>query len=251
MVPPGRFVALGDFEVPGLPPARAVSVYVPSDHVPDGTRPALYLFDGQNVFDDTYAFAGGWFVHDALDSIGRRGRNIPVIVAIAHGNAGRVNELVPWRMSMGGGKLEDFLGWMGHTLVPRVQSEFGLRAGPLGAVVGGSSLGGLAALYAHFRHPEIFGGALCMSPSFWVANRAIFEYVAHRPRPQFSRIYLDAGGREAGGKMLEMSQHMVNHLRWRGYDDNDLMWRPDQNAGHNESAWRRRLPKALRFMFKA
>ncbi|HMK73069.1 MAG TPA: hypothetical protein VK454_07000, partial [Myxococcaceae bacterium] len=61
-VPPGRFETLGEWAPPGLP-SRVVTVYLPSDHVADGTRPALLLFDGQNVFDDTHSFAGGWFAH--------------------------------------------------------------------------------------------------------------------------------------------------------------------------------------------
>ena len=39
-------------------------------------------------------------------------------------------------------------------------------------------MGGLAAMYAHFKHPAAFGSALCMSPSFWFAKKAIFRFVA-------------------------------------------------------------------------
>lgn len=251
VVPPGQFFSLGDFDVPGVPPARSVCVYVPSDHVRDGTRPALYLFDGQNVFDDSYSFAGGWFVHDAVDSIGRRGRNIPVVVGIAHGGDNRMNELVPWKIKQGGGSLEPFLDWMTATLIPRVQREFGLRTGPLASVIGGSSLGGLAALYAHYRNPETFGGALSLSPSLWVAKLGILSYLRDRPKPHFSRIYLDCGGQEGGGKMIEIAERLARQLRDRGYDEQQLLWRPDPSAGHNERSWRRRLPKALRFMFSA
>ena len=251
VVPPGNFVWLGNFDVPGLAPGRSVTVYVPSDHVRDHTRGALYLFDGQNVFDDTYAFAGGWFAHDALDSIGRRDRNIPILVGIAHGGEGRIDELSPWRMRMGGGKLDVLLDWIVETLGPRVQRDFALRAGPLGSVVGGSSLGGLAALYAHFRHPEFFGGSLALSPSLWVANGGIFRFIAEQSKPYVSRIYVDCGGQEGGGRMLPMAEQLTREVRNRGYSPNQLMFRPDVNAGHNERAWRRRLPKAFRFMFKA
>jgi predicted alpha/beta superfamily hydrolase len=251
VVPPGQFITVGSFNIPGLPPERTVTAYIPSDHVRDHSRGAIYLFDGQNVFDDTYSFAGGWFAHDAIDSLGRRGKNVPIIVGIPHGGASRIDELSPWKTRMGGGKLGEFLGWMKETLLPKVQEQFKLRHGALGSVVGGSSLGGLAALYAHFHSPEVFGGALCMSPSLWLANRAIFRYVEGRDVPTISRVYLDCGGQEAGGKMLPLAERMVHDLERRGYTPSQLMWRPDQNAGHNERAWRRRLPKAFRFMFKA
>lgn len=226
-------------------------MYVPSDHVPNGKRGALYLFDGQNVFDDTHSFAGGWFSHEALDSIGRRGRNIPVIVAINHGGTRRIAELTPWRARRETGPTGELLDWMIGTLIPRVQKLYGLRTGPVGSVIGGSSMGGLAALYAHFRNPETFGGALCMSPSFWVAGGEIFRYVQSKPNPAVSRIYLDCGGREGGGGMLAATRQMAYLFHRRGYGPRQLMWRPDRSAGHNERAWRKRLPKALRFMLKA
>src|SRR5215208_997815 len=48
---PGELRALGPFAVPGLA-ARHVRVYLPQSLAAGGTRFALYLFDGQNVFDD-------------------------------------------------------------------------------------------------------------------------------------------------------------------------------------------------------
>jgi predicted alpha/beta superfamily hydrolase len=251
VVDPGHFVTVGKFDVPGLSPGRTVTAYIPSDHVRDESRGALYLFDGQNVFGDQHSFAGGWFAHDAIDSIGRRGRNIPILVGIDHGGESRLDELSPWSMRMGGGKLDLLLDWVTSQLVPQLQKEFGLKKGPVGSVVGGSSLGGLAALYAHFRDAETFGGALCLSPSLWLANQEIFKFVRNHKNPHISRIYLDCGGQEAGGRMLTIAERMAHELERRGYTSAQLLWRPDVNAGHSERAWRRRLPKAFRFMFKA
>lgn len=44
-------------------------------------------------------------------------------------------------------------------------------------------MGGLAALYAHFRRPDVLGAALCMSPSLRFAERRIFDFVAAQPVP--------------------------------------------------------------------
>jgi hypothetical protein len=43
---------------------------------------------------------------------------------------------------------------------------------------------------------------------------------------------------------------MTAHLAGRGYDDDRLMFRPDSRGAHNEASWRRRLPKALRFLYR-
>lgn len=247
--PPGRFETLGDWVPPGLP-RRVVTAYVPADHVRDGTRPALFLLDGQNVFDDTYSFAGGWYAQDAVDALTRSTSNVPVVVGIPHGGERRVDELVPWKMSQGGGQLPAFLAWVISTVLPEAHQVYGTVPGPLGAVLGGSSLGGLAALWGHLKHPEAFGGALCLSPSLWVAGRAVFKEAQAFQRPEVSRIYLDCGGKEAAGRMLPVVREMSKVFKAKGYSATQLKFVPDAKAQHNEKAWRRRLPAALRFMFR-
>jgi len=45
-------------------------------------------------------------------------------------------------------------------------------------------------------------------------------------------------------------KRMAQHLVARGYDADRLMWRADPKGTHSEADWRRRLPKALRFMYQ-
>ena len=111
-------------------------------------------------------------------------------------------------------------------------------------------MGGLCSLWSHFHYPQAFGGALVMSPSFWVADRAIFADIRKQPTPEPSRIYLDAGARDDRGRLIPVVAAMAALLAGRGYDDDRLMWRPDARGSHNESSWRRRLPKALRFLYR-
>jgi hypothetical protein len=63
-------------------------------------------------------------------------------------------------------------------------------------------------------------------------------------------VYLDCGAREGGGRMLPLVERMAKKLRGRGYPPEQLMMRADQRGAHNERHWRRRLPLALRFMFR-
>lgn len=241
----GRFIVYDSLEVPGLAPRR-VRVYLPPGWSQFVQRRSLYLFDGQNVFGDDGSYAGGWYAHAAVD--GMRKVPAPALVAIDHGGEARIDELSAWSDRGKGGKIDLLLAWMTQTLMPRMRMEHGFSQGPPGVHVGGSSMGGLAALYAHFRHPEAFGGALCMSPSLWFANRAIFGFVAAQSIPWTTRIYLDCGAREGRGMMLPAVRAMAMDLRRRGYGDDRLMFRPDSKGTHSESSWRRRLPRALRFM---
>jgi predicted alpha/beta superfamily hydrolase len=117
-------------------------------------------------------------------------------------------------------------------------------------LIAGSSLGGLFALYAFFERPDLFGAVLAMSPSLWVGRGAAFRHLAGARRGVPGRIYLDAGGRETGGAALRQAEALARLLADRGYaPPRWLMWRPDRRGSHNERAWARRLPKALRFLY--
>ena len=228
---------------------RRVRTFLPSAY--DGTKPfpILVLFDGQNAFDDAGSFAGGWYAQDAVERLGKA-RSRPIVVAVDHGHAGRIDELAPYRRDGKPGRADAFVGWIASHLVPDLRKKHEVVAGPAGVLVGGSSLGGLAATYAHFRWPETFGGALAMSPSFWLGSPKIFDFVGQAGVPWTSQVYLDCGLGEGRGMMHRDAARMATLLRTRGYADDRLLFKSDPKGVHGERAWRRRFPAALRFFYK-
>jgi predicted alpha/beta superfamily hydrolase len=247
---PGEINLLGPFTVPGLAP-RLIRVYLPRTYTPAASHFGLYMFDGQNVFDDRPSFSGGWYIHEAVEGLAKSRRPAPVVIGIDHGGPGRNLELSAFPMEAEPGQAHVLLDWVTSSLMPALTAELNLVPGPLGSVVGGSSMGGLAAFWSHFHYPQAFGGALVMSPSFWVANQAIFADTAVQPTPVVSRVYIDAGAREDKGRVVDAVKTMVEQLTARGYDSDRLMWRADSKGTHSEASWRRRLPKALRFMYQS
>lgn len=210
-------------------------------HVPVGVStpaPLLVLFDGQNVLGDAGSYAGGWYADVATDALPKTVRR-PLVVAVDHGGLARIHEL--WR------GLAPFLAFVGHEVLPAVRARW--ETEPL-TVIGGSSMGGLAAFAAHLRDPVTWNRALVMSPSLWVDEGALFREFERSPLPSPSRIYLDVGARE-GGAMPMMAARLAETLNKRGYGPDTLMWRPDERGRHQERHWRRRLPKALRFLFRS
>lgn len=139
------------------------------------------------------------------------------------------------------------LQWVIGGLLPQVRARHAIVEGPVGCAIGGSSMGGLASLYAHFRHPEVFGGVLAMSPSLWVGDGQFFRWLNGVSTPWTSRIYLDAGAKEDG--MLSLAERLARALKARGYGDK-LLFKADPRGRHSERDWRRRLPSALRFMYR-
>lgn len=244
-----HLLVLGPFRVPHLSDRR-VRLHLPPRRG-EGPPPLVVMFDGQNVFDDEPSFAGGWHLHETARKIATKRRREPAIVGVDHGGEERVHELVPWPGARSHGKLNHLLDWMVGFLVPLLVSEYELCTPVEQRIIGGSSLGGLAALYAHHRHPETFGGVLAMSPSLWIAEKDIFDLVASAPRPHASRIYLDAGAREGGGSMLRAAERMHALLQQRGYGEHALRLRRDRAGKHSERDWRRRAPAALRFLLPA
>ena len=179
---------LGPFAIPGFPDERYVRVYLPSERTDGEPMPVLYMFDGQNIFHDSPSFSGGWYLHHAVHDLTAAGEVAPVVVGIDHGNEHRVHELSPFACDESRGEADMLIRWIVKTLRPRINGEFHVRTDVAGTAIGGSSMGGLAALYAHFRRPDVFGAALCMSPSLWFAEHRIYQHLAERPTPWTSRI---------------------------------------------------------------
>jgi predicted alpha/beta superfamily hydrolase len=244
----GTFIELGTFSAGAIVNRRA-RVYVPTR---TREKPSvLVMADGQNVFGDEGSFAGGWYAHEAAERVAIAMR--PVIVAIDHGGPERIAELGAPGSGDGAAKLGAFVELVVDRVLPALHARLQLGYGPASHYVCGSSMGGLFALYMHFRRPEVFGGAIAMSPSLFFQRRGIFDFVATEPNPYRSRIWLDAGAKEAGGRLVPLVGSMGQSLENRG-------WRPatgdlrvtvhvDPKGGHSEASWKRRLPKALRFAF--
>lgn len=238
---------LGPVRVPWLAGERRIRVYVPRPLRRGALLPVLYMFDGQNIFDDAPSFAGGWHLHETVQALAARGHAAPVIVGIDHGGPRRIDELSPFKIRMSKGQLPRLMTWMRTTLMPQIRRDYPVRRDVAGTAIGGASLGGLAALHAHFRHPDLFGAALVMSPSLWLGRGKMLRELPKLGHPLTSRIYVDAGARE--GHMLRDAKQLVDMLRARGWGPDDLLWRPDPQGRHSEACWRRRAPAAIDFLF--
>jgi predicted alpha/beta superfamily hydrolase len=210
----------------------------------------VVLFDGQNVFGDQGSFAGGWHAHRVAERVVTRRRAAPIVVAIDHGYGARQRELLPEIVAGKRGELDALVAFLRGPLAREVRSRFDVAPLPGRWIVGGASLGGLAALYAHLTAPEVFGGALCLSPSLGWGGRRLLGWVARHPLPWTSRIYLDCGVREGRGSARLWASAMANVFRARGYGPDRLRLRLDARGRHDEVSWRRRLPGALRFLVR-
>lgn len=210
--------------------------------VPRGVEerpPVLVLFDGQNVLGDRGSHAGGWRAHEAAERLPGTVRR-PVLIAVDHGDHHRIREL--WD------DLDSLLEFVTEQVVPHAEESVGQRFDPTTWVIGGASMGGLASLAALARHPHRFHGALAMSPSAWLAPEALAHELRHASLARAARAYVDVGQRESD-RMVHHATAVSRILEARLGPDR-VLWRTDRRGHHRERDWRRRLPKALRFLFR-
>ncbi len=254
---------------PQLRNRRHVDVYLPASYPSGVSYPVVYLNDGQNLSDPSTAFAGTWELEGTIDRLAWRGLDA-IYVGIAHAGRDRLAEYSPFADPRhGGGRADDYLAFLVHTLKPRIDRQFNTRRDRDGTAIFGSSMGGLLSLYAFFRHPAVFGRAGVMSPSLWFGHGAIVDYIQDAKVPR-GRLYLDVGTGEGAGTLRDVrrlgrllvrkgfrrqrravgaSSAGVSATR-RASAPASLGYVEDAGARHTEAAWAWRLEGALAFLLE-
>jgi len=150
-------------------------------------------------------------------------------------------------------KFSDFLA---KEVVPWVRENYYVTKDRNQTAVAGSSFGGLAATFAAFSHPEVFGNVISQSGSFWWKPKGDHEhewltrqFAASPVLPL--RFYLDVGLLERGPTLdngpdqVVVNRHMRDVLQAKGYS---IHYR-EFNGGHEYFNWRGTFADALLALF--
>ena len=241
---------------------RFIRVWLPPgyhDAQNSGRRyPVLYLNDGQNLFEASASFTGvEWQADETADRLIREGAVSPMlIVGLDNGGKNRIREYMPHRsmhpviLRVQGTRYPTFLF---KEVMPFVERNYRVASGPQNTGLGGSSLGALIALYTASVRPGVIGRLLLESPSLWASNRQMIRQ-SRGVRQWPERVFLATGTSEMGRK--ERDQSVVDDVRElsfilgrAGLDDKRLKLVIEEGGTHHESAWARRFPEALAFLF--
>lgn len=251
----GKVLVAKNVRSPQLGNRRDLLVYLPPSYDTSERRyPVLYMHDGQNLFDNYTSYVGEWHVDATLEALAEEGIEA-IVVGIPNAGVERLHEYSPFPdPEHGGGKGEAYLAFITETIKPRIDRDFRTLPAREHTYVMGSSMGGLISLYALFRHPEVFGAAGVVSPSFWFGNHGIFDYVEGFAKVP-GRVYMDVGFKEvtlsevSSRRYLADVRRMHRLLQHKGLRPGpDYLYVEDRQGKHNESDWARRLPDALRFL---
>ena len=266
---------------------RTIRVYLPKGYdASTASYPVLYLQDGQQLFEP--GPFGDWLVDESMDRLEDSGR-LPGLIVVGIDNSDRrwdeyspwVNQQmhawVPtdWAKPTQGGEGEAYVRFVAETLKTAVDRRYRTMADREHTGIGGSSMGGLIALYAGLARPDVFSRVMAMSTAVWFAedggpwlsnNRLAAFVSAHAPRGG-SRIYLDVGEHErsreqdpdvvdCGGRPVsyprayaEGTSRVASALLGGGMPPTNLHMVIDPAGVHHEQAWARRFGDAVTWLF--
>lgn len=283
----GTLVMLEAFPSKFVAP-RNVMVWLPPGYDGAAERyPVLYMHDGQNLFDPKTAMGRqAWDVHKVLASLVASKAARPAIIvgiwsnrdrAREYGPAAAVAALAPeLRAALLGdppvaGGLpplsEHYLRFLVEELKPAIDSRFRTQKERAATFMAGSSMGGLISLYAVARHPDVFGGAACLSTHWPVTTNfnmlldkddmrpvriasAWFDWLGKAlPHAGMLKLYFDHGDATLDALYAPYQQQMDAILRAKGYRQGiDVITKVYPGADHSEAAWRSRVDIPLRFL---
>ena len=252
---PGVHVIKSPLAMPGLERTRTIRVYLPPGYAEGSKRyRVLYMHDGQNLFDDATSYVGEWGVDEAMDALARSDGIELIVVGIDHGNDKRLSELRPYaHPRFGPAEGDQYLDFVVHVVKPFIDKTYRTRAGRKDTGILGSSLGGLMSHYALLKYPKVFSRVGIFSPSYWIAE-AIYPATEAIKLPRDTRIFMVVGddeGEEEGdrAKTVDHVKQMATLLQRSQGKRITLSTTVRAGAKHNEAAWKREFPDAIRFLF--
>jgi predicted alpha/beta superfamily hydrolase len=232
--------------MPQLGRTRRIWVYLPAAYSASTAKryPVLYMHDGQNLFDNSTAFAGEWGVDEALDSI----KNACIVVGIDNGGAKRMNEYNPNdTQQFGKGEGRAYLEFIVQTLKPFIDRQYRTFADKQHTYMAGSSMGGLITFYAGLYYPAVFGRLGVFSPSFWIEPliKTQTTQFAKKTTHGSQKYYFYAGGGE-GQQMAPDMKAVAAILKQAAQPALITVVKPE--GKHNEISWSAVFPDFFKWI---
>ena len=223
----------------------------------------MYFFDGHNLFsakDATYGKC--WGLKEFLDKWDHK----LLLVGIECGHEGdeRLSEYLPYRtMTPARWAMFKPLGqatmdWIVDELKPMIDRDYRTLPDREFTGIGGSSMGGIMALYAGVRYNHVFSKAACVSSAIGFCVRPTMKDIRNCPIRPNSRFFLSWGTREAYGlkdptredrssRTYKWNKRASDLLRERGAEP---MLYCQVEGKHCEADWEKQNPIYMDYLWK-
>jgi predicted alpha/beta superfamily hydrolase len=243
----GEIQYLHEFYSINLKNERDIIIWLPPSYHFSGKKyPVLYMHDGQNLFDPNTSFIGNDWKVDEVASGLIKDRLIQEIIIIGiYNTKERLNEYNYFHPT---GK--KYAAFIIKELKPFIDEHYRTTNRTADTAVMGSSMGGLISFQLFWQFPTVFGKAACLSNSFWVNDKKVFEMIKEGKETFSSKnkLYIDCGSEEKEliddfSRMVKVLKKMNIHelVTFGSYIDN--------GSRHTENDWAARLYIPLRFLF--
>lgn len=244
-------VLITPFQLP-----RLLHIYLPKHYEEsDESYPVMYMYDGHNLFHDEDATYGkSWKMEEYLDYM--ETKLIVVGIECNHEGNERLNEFCPFDVDHHHfgkitGKGEAFMDWVVEELKPMIDSMYRTLVDREHTAIGGSSMGGLMALYSVAKYNDYFSKAASLSPAVSFCYRQTKEMINRYPILPKTWVYIDWGSDESRNKQLltyATSRNLeIAHL----FDVQGASVYPRIiiNGKHNEETWEQQVPIFIDYLF--
>lgn len=226
---------LSSLPLAGFAASARAKLYLPPRWAAGGDYPLIVFMDGDSYTSMIPAPV-------ILDNLIAAGRIPPSVAVFLDGDPASRAEQYDCNPGMAA-QLADHL-------LPQMQAQYGAGRDRSRTFAAGFSLGGLAAACAALDRPDVFGGVLSQSGSFYRGSDGRPEGVARRvaqTEPAPTRWAIEIGLLETGPipsrdpSMLTANRHLRDVLLAKGYEHRYR----EYYMGHEHVAWRSTLAPAL------
>ena len=245
---------------------RLLFIYLPPAYFTDESRrfPVVYAHDGQNIFSTPEHMGGpcrgGWYLDAKLDHFWREGE-LPEFILVAVPNSdficigNRTREYCTPEFC--DTSTDPYIRYLVEVVKEEVDAKYRTLPDSEHTVTLGASMGGLCAFVLALTRPETFSKAICMSPSFWYADRnneSAYSLVRKADQRPPRKVYIDSGDGQGDNRYeTKMMELLLEKSGWsRGvefeYFLDECADRVDMGITHSESVWRERVHKGLKFV---
>ncbi len=241
---------------------RPLHIYLP-DHYneTDERYPVMYFFDGHNLyFDEDTTYGTCWGIRDFMDQWSKP--MIIVGIECGHGPNERLSEYCPYRMPSGFCSDLECIGdatfqWIVNEIKPMIDREYRTYTNRQCTGIGGSSMGGLMALYGIVKYNDTFSKAACVSSAIGFCMPKLNADLKQCPVDPDTRVFLSWGTREAH----EVTDHEHEDMTSKTSKNNRAVGKKleDQGAAveiycqiggnHCEADWRWQVAEFMDFLW--
>ncbi|KXX71644.1 hypothetical protein AVL50_05055 [Flammeovirga sp. SJP92] len=234
-----------NFHIDGILDRDIIVWLPPSYHKNNNKRyPVLYMHDGQNIIDPkTSSFGVDWQVDETVDSLIKKDLLKEIIIVGSYCTSDRTEDYGDTS------KGRIYRKSIAIDLKNFIDNNYRTKPEKENTVVAGSSMGGLVSFMIVWEYPDLFKGAICMSPAFKYEDFDFIESIRKDNKREIL-LYIDNGGKQVDRVLQEGVDKMSTFLKEIGFKENkDLHIIIEKSAGHSESDWAKRFPYAISLFF--